>query len=191
MNKILLEIIGLSYSHSQSGAYALVLGNKGDKKCLPIIIGEHEAQSIAIAMEDFENKRPLTHDLFKSFATSFDISVTEVVITRFKDGLFFSELHCVKGGEEHIIDSRTSDAIAIALRFKSPIYAYAQVMEEAGIVIDEDELNAANEEVATDEYDYYSISDLENLLNEAIENEDYTTASKLRDIINDRKQKEI
>ena len=94
MNKILLDVIGLSFSHSQSGAYALMLGEKNDERRLPVIIGEHEAQSIAIAMENIKSRRPLTHDLFKTFATSFDINIKEVVINRFKEGLFFAELHC-------------------------------------------------------------------------------------------------
>ena len=194
MNSVLLDVIGITYSQSQSGAYALILGVKGDKKRLPIIIGEAEAQSIAIAIEGHETKRPLTHDLFKTFATSFDINITEVLINRFKDGLFYSELHCVKDGEESIIDARTSDAVAIALRFNAPIYANSQVIEEAGIVMDdieEDNDIDSNPDFDTDtdiDFERYSITELEQLLNEAIEVEDYTKASILRDIINDKKQ---
>lgn len=189
MNKILLEIIGLTYSHSQSGAYALILGEKGKKERLVIIIGEPEAQSIAIAMEGIENKRPLTHDLFKSLATSFDVNVNEVVINRFKEGIFYSELHCSKDGFSTTIDARTSDAIAIAIRFKCPIYTYPQIIEEAGFVIDDDETidhdSHNNEEMEA--YERYNISELEALLNDAIEDEDYASASILRDEINRRK----
>ena len=194
MNSVLLDVIGITYSQSQSGAYALILGVKGDKKRLPIIIGEAEAQSIAIAIEGHETRRPLTHDLFKTFATSFDINITEVLINRFKDGVFYSELHCVKDGEESIIDARTSDAVAIALRFNAPIYANSQVIEEAGIVMDdieEDNDIDSNPDFDTDtdiDFERYSITELEQLLNEAIEVEDYTKASILRDIINDKKQ---
>lgn len=181
MNKILLEIVGLSYSHSQSGAYALILGIKGEKTRLPIIIGEAEAQSIALAIEGYESRRPLTHDLFKTFATSFGINISEVIINKFKDGLFYSELHCIKDGEESVIDARTSDAVALALRFNAPIYANAQVIEEAGIVMDDFDTDADAD------LERYDIKELEQLLNEAIEVEDYSKASILRDIINEKK----
>ena len=186
MNKILLEVIGLSYSHSQSGAYALILGNKDDKTSLPIIIGEAEAQSIAIALEDIKSPRPLTHDLFKTFAQSFDINISEVIINRFKNGLFFSEMHCIKDGEESIIDARTSDAIAIALRFDAPIYARHQVIEEAGIMMED--LDSDSDSDFDGGFERYDISELELLLKEAIEVEDYQKASILRDLINERKQ---
>lgn len=195
MNKILLEVIGLSYTHSQSGAYALILGIKGDKTRLPIIIGEPEAQSIALAIEKQETRRPLTHDLFKTFAMSYDINITEVIINRFKDGLFYTELHCTKDGEESIIDARTSDAIAIALRFDAPIYAYHNVVEEAGIVMDDSDFDSDYDtnygegegQGESEGFDRYDISELEFLLKEAIEVEDYHKASVLRDIINDKK----
>lgn len=195
MNKILLEVIGLSYTHSQSGAYALILGIKGDKTRLPIIIGEPEAQSIALAIEKQETRRPLTHDLFKTFAMSYDINITEVIINRFKDGLFYTELHCTKDGEESIIDARTSDAIAIALRFDAPIYAYHNVVEEAGIVMDDSDFDSDYDtnygegqgQGESEGFDRYDISELEFLLEEAIEVEDYHKASVLRDIINDKK----
>lgn len=189
MNKILLEVIGLTYSNSQSGAYALIMGEKNAKLRLPIIIGEAEAQSIAIAIEGYENRRPLTHDLFKSFADNFNINITEVVINKFKEGLFFSELLCEKDGKTTIIDSRTSDAIAIALRFKCPIFTYQQVMEEAGIEIDDGTISGTDSETDIDNnsLEDYNISELEALLNEAIEDEDYAKASMLRDIINEKK----
>ncbi len=187
MNRILLNVIGITFSQSQSGAYALILGVKDDKTRLPIIIGEAEAQSIAIAIEGHTTKRPLTHDLFKTFATSFDINITEVVINRFKEGLFYSELHCVKDGEESIIDARTSDAIAIALRFGVPIYANYKVVEEAGIDMDDIDFDEDEGQGEGEGFDRYDISELEYLLNEAIEVEDYAKASVLRDIINDKK----
>ena len=199
MNKVLLNVIGITYSQSQSGAYALILEVNGDKLRLPIIIGEAEAQSIAIAIEGHETRRPLTHDLFKTFATSFDINITEVVINRFKDGLFYTELHCVKDGEESIIDARTSDAVAIALRFNAPIYANTQVVEEAGLIMDDlddfdtDTDTDTDADLDTDldtdlDFERYDITELEHLLKEAIEVEDYAKASVLRDIINDKKQ---
>lgn len=190
MNKILLEVAGLSYSHSQSGAYALFLKRNDDNNCLPIIIGEAEAQSIAVALENIENKRPLTHDLFKTFASTFDINISEVVINRFKNGIFYSELHCVKDSEEYIIDARTSDAVAIAIRFKAPIFTNHQVMEEAGIVLDDADFGSDSKLDADADSDSdadFDISELEILLQNAIEDEDYAQASKLRDIINEKK----
>ena len=203
MNKILLNVIGITYSQSQSGAYALLLEVKGEQTRLPIIIGEAEAQSIAIAIEGHETRRPLTHDLFKTFAKSYEINITEVVINRFKEGLFYSELHCVKDGEETIIDARTSDAVALALRFDAPIYANSQVVEEAGIIMDDIDLDDSDSDFDTDtdtntdfdtntdtDFERYDIKELEHLLKEAIEVEDYAKASVLRDIINDKKQRQ-
>lgn len=199
MNKILLNVIGITYSQSQSGAYALLLEVKGEQTRLPIIIGEAEAQSIAIAIERHETRRPLTHDLFKTFAKSYEINITEVVINRFKEGLFYSELHCVKDGEETIIDARTSDAVALALRFDAPIYANSQVVEEAGIIMDDIDLDDsdfdfdtdANTDTDTDtDFERYDIKELQHLLQKAIEDEDYARASVLRDIINDKKQRQ-
>ena len=199
MNKILLNVIGITYSQSQSGAYALLLEVKGEQTRLPIIIGEAEAQSIAIAIEGHETRRPLTHDLFKTFAKSYEINITEVVINRFKEGLFYSELHCIKDGEETIIDARTSDAVALALRFDAPIYANSQVIEEAGIIMDDIDLDDSDSDSDTDtdfdtntdtDFERYDIKELEHLLKEAIEVEDYAKASVLRDIINDKKQRQ-
>lgn len=191
MNKILLNVIGITYSQSQSGAYALLLEVNGDKMRLPIIIGEAEAQSIAIAIEGHETRRPLTHDLFKTFAKSYDINITEVVISSFREGVFYSELHCVKDGEETIIDARTSDAVALALRFDAPIYANSQVVEEAGIVMDDidfdDDIDTDNDTDNDNDLGRYDIKELEHLLQKAIEVEDYAKASVLRDIINEKK----
>ena len=199
MNKILLNVIGITYSQSQSGAYALLLEVKGEQTRLPIIIGEAEAQSIAIAIEGQETRRPLTHDLFKTFAKSYEINITEVVINRFKEGLFYSELHCIKDGEETIIDARTSDAVALALRFDAPIYANSQVIEEAGIIMDDIDLDDEGDDADTDtdtnfdtdtDFERYDIKELQHLLQKAIEDEDYAKASVLRDIINDKKQRQ-
>ena len=193
MNKILLNVIGITYSQSQSGAYALLLEVKGEQTRLPIIIGEAEAQSIAIAIEGHETRRPLTHDLFKTFAKSYEINITEVVINRFKEGLFYSELHCVKDGEETIIDARTSDAVALALRFDAPIYANSQVVEEAGIIMDDIDLDDSDSDFDADtdtDFERYDIKELQHLLQKAIEDEDYARASVLRDIINDKKQRQ-
>ena len=199
MNKILLNVIGITYSQSQSGAYALLLEVKGEQTRLPIIIGEAEAQSIAIAIEGHETRRPLTHDLFKTFAKSYEINITEVVINRFKEGLFYSELHCIKDGEETIIDARTSDAVALALRFDAPIYANSQVIEEAGIIMDDIDLDDEGDDADTDtdtdfdtntDFERYDIKELQHLLQKAIEDEDYAKASVLRDIINDKKQRQ-
>ena len=203
MNKILLNVIGITYSQSQSGAYALLLEVKGDQTRLPIIIGEAEAQSIAIAIEGHETRRPLTHDLFKTFAKSYEINITEVVINRFKEGLFYSELHCIKDGEETIIDARTSDAVALALRFDAPIYANSQVVEEAGIIMDDIDLDDSDSDSDSDadsdadtnsdsdtDFERYDIKELQHLLQKAIEDEDYAKASVLRDIINDKKQRQ-
>ena len=194
MNKILLEVFGLTFSDSQSGAYALILRAKTEKKHLPIIIGEAEAQSIAIALEGHENRRPLTHDLFKSFANAFDIDIVEVVINRFKEGLFYSELHCMKDGESFVIDSRPSDAIALAVRFNCPIFTYPQVMEEAGIEIKEEREQERGRGQERDDFNTednlsrYKVSELKLMLEDAIEREDYQMASLLRDEINSRKE---
>lgn len=156
---------------------------------LPIIIGEAEAQSIAIALEGFQNKRPFTHDLFKSFATTFDINIKEVIVNNFKEGIFYSELHCIKDDEEYILDARTSDAVALAIRFKCPIFTYQNILNEVGIIIDDDDIaNEIDEEDYTGDYDRYESWELESLLKDAVENEDYATASILRDEINKRKE---
>jgi len=133
MQKIELKIVGLSYSHSQSSAYALILGEASGNRRLPIIVGGLEAQAIAIEVEKLKPARPLTHDLFKTFAETFDIEIREVVINKFHEGIFYSILVCDKDGETIEIDSRTSDAVAIALRFDSPIYTYESIMSVGGI----------------------------------------------------------
>jgi len=194
MKKLKLEIVGMSYSQSQSGAYALILGVVGGKMRLPIIIGGFEAQAIAIELEKMKPARPLTHDLFKRFADEFDITIQEVIINRFEDGIFYSLLVCKKGDETIYIDSRTSDAVALALRFGSPIYANKAVIDEAGIHMDEDEAGKETSDVIEDEiaspYEDLSLKELEEALKKAVEEENYEEASKIRDEIK-RKKNEL
>jgi bifunctional DNase/RNase len=197
MEKIQLEIIGMSYSQSQSGAYALILGELNGKRRLPIIIGGFEAQSIAIELEKIKTPRPLTHDLFKSLATSFNISINEVIINKFSEGVFYAILVCGDGTNELEIDSRTSDAIAIALRFHCPIYTFENIMASAGIMIDEEtEKKQTSQKSQTipshpreEEVSFSQLSHAEllEMLQSAVENEEYEKASKIRDELNKRK----
>ena len=203
MKKIGLDIIGLSYSQTQSGAYALVLGEKNGDRRLPIIIGGFEAQAIAIELENMTPSRPLTHDLFKTFATTFSIEVKEVIIYNLVEGIFFAKLICEQNGKTQEIDARTSDSIALAVRFNCPISTYEFILSSAGIILEEgiDELKAEHEEPEGDDIPFEetssektkSISDLsskelETALQDALENEDYENASKLRDELNKRNQ---
>ena len=189
MSLIKLTIKGISYSQTQSGAYALVLSEMEGTRTLPIIIGAFEAQSIAIALEkEIRPPRPLTHDLFKTFADRFTIAVKQVIIHKLVDGVFYSSLVCEKDGEEEVIDTRTSDAIALAVRFNAPIYTYENILDKAGIylkldeelIIEEDleseeiEFSLEEEEVAAqDRYASLSLQELHDQLNEAVANEDY------------------
>jgi len=195
--KIRLDIIGLSYSQTQSGAYALVLGEAEGKRRLPIIIGGPEAQSIAIELEKMQPTRPLTHDLFKSFAESFRISVKEVVIYNLVEGIFFAELVCQSDtGEIQKIDSRTSDAIAIAARFNCPVYTYEFILSSAGIIMEEGGAFPEKEELEkktpkagkSEKYSELSTDELKQMLKEAIEDEAYEKASSIRDELNKRKE---
>lgn len=199
MEKIKLEIAGLSYSQTQSGAYALVLSESIGKRRLPIIIGGFEAQAIAIELEKMTPSRPLTHDLFKNFAELFKINLTEVIIYNLVEGIFFAKLICEHKGKEIEIDSRTSDAIALAVRFGCPIYTYEFVLSSAGIILDDDEIEGEEtegetspeiniEEISQNPVDRMSLKDLKKQLKEAIEKEDYENASRLRDEINKRKE---
>ncbi len=186
-----MEIVGLSYSQTQNGAYALVLSELGGKRRLPIIIGGFEAQAIAIELEKMTPNRPLTHDLFKSFSLSFGIALTEVVIYNLQEGVFFAKLIFHKDGLVSEIDARTSDAIALAVRFHCPIYTFESILSSAGILSDEMMLEDEHEEhtdspQAFSEFQQLSKEELENALQEAIENEDYERASLLRDEINKR-----
>ena len=199
MKKVELEIAGLSYSHTQSGAYALVFNEAEGNRRLPIIIGGTEAQAIAIELEGMTPSRPLTHDLFKSFAEEFEFTVQEVLIYNLIEGIFFSKLICRnKEGNLIEIDSRTSDAVAIAVRFACPIFTYEFILTSAGIVLDDDgeeqslsdSSGAGSSESVPIEIEesestpQKSIEELEQELNEAIEAEDYEKASQLRDQIN-------
>lgn len=188
----------MSYSQSQSGAYALILGVVGMEKRLPIIIGGFEAQAIAIELEKMKPTRPLTHDLFKNFAIHFGIEIIEVVINKFEEGIFFSKLVCKKDNDIHEIDSRTSDAIALALRFGCPIYAFESIIDEAGIFMDKEhgeevsvedkDMNIPHEE-EPGAYAEFLLEELEQKLKKAIDDENYEEAAHLRDEIKRRKKK--
>lgn len=184
----------MSYSQSQSGAYALILGVVGGKRRLPIIIGGFEAQAIAIELEKMKPTRPLTHDLFKNFAIHFGINIKEVIINKFEEGIFFSQLICDLDGVESTIDSRTSDAVALAIRFNCPIYAYENILEEAGIVMDDDEeesvegkVEQKGETTLHGRFEDYLLEELEEMLKKAVDDENYEEASKIRDEIRKRK----
>ncbi|MCK0161750.1 bifunctional nuclease family protein [Allomuricauda sp. F6463D] len=209
MSLVRLKIKGISYSQTQNGAYALILNEEeGDRK-LPIVIGAFEAQSIAIALEkEIKPPRPLTHDLFKNFADRFKIIVKQVIIHKLVDGVFYSSLICERGEDEEIIDARTSDAIALALRFNAPIFTYKTILDKAGIFLkfsskekDEDdndsimvdeilqEGEAVELESGTETHGYreMSLQELHKELDKAVLNEDYEKAAKLRDEISKRK----
>lgn len=194
MKKIKLEIVGMSYSQSQSGAYALILGVSGENRRLPIIIGGFEAQAIAIELEKMKPTRPLTHDLFKNFASHFDIRISEVIINKFEEGIFFSTLMCEQYGKTTEIDSRTSDAVALAIRFSCPIYALDEIIEEAGIVmedepvIEEDGIIEPEAKPTISKYEDYLQEELDDMLKKAIGDEDYEEASRLRDELKRRKK---
>jgi len=186
MKKIGLDVIALTFSHSQSGAYALILGDKNTNLKLPIIIGNVEAQSIEMAVEGKAGKRPMTHDLFKTFADNYGIDVKEVVINRFKEGVFFSQLVCEKDGETSVFDARPSDSVALAVRFGCLIFTTQEVMDEAGLVMDDLFEQDPNDGIEPGEH---SVEELKELMAKAVEDEDYELASKLRDEINMREIK--
>ena len=195
MNKVNLEIVGLTYSESSTGAYVLILGDKLSQRRLPIVIGSAEAESIAVGIEKHRNGRPHTHDLFLRFAKEFGIEIMEVVINRFRDGIYYAMLVCKQGDDLTMVDARPSDAIAIAVRVGCEIYAYESVMEEAGIIMEgmetptdsNSEEAPINKGVGTASLDQLDLETLENLLQEAIDNEDYMKAAEIRDEINRRK----
>ena len=196
MDKIKLEIAGLSYSQTQSGAYALVLAEANGKRRLPIIIGGFEAQAIAIELENMTPSRPLTHDLFKNFAEQYQININEIIIYNLVEGIFFAKLYCEQNGVEIQIDSRTSDAIALAVRFECPIYTYEFVLSQAGIILEDEENSEDESDLIDEEYDMddfnadpverLTLSELELKLKESIDNEDYEAASRIRDEIKRR-----
>jgi bifunctional DNase/RNase len=195
MEKIKLDIAGLSYSQTQSGAYALVLSEVIGKRRLPIIIGGFEAQAIAIELEKMTPSRPLTHDLFKNFSDHFKINLIEVIVYNLVEGIFFAKLICEQNGKEVEIDSRTSDAIALAVRFESPIYTYEFVLNSAGIILDEDKDDKDEiapeislEEITKKPSERMTLKDLKKHLKNSIDNEDYEAASRFRDEINNRQE---
>lgn len=202
MSLIQLNIKGISYSQTQSGAYALVLSEVEGTRTLPIIIGAFEAQSIAIALEtEIRPPRPLTHDLFKTFSDTFDIRIKEVIIHKLVDGVFFSSLVCERDGDEKVIDTRTSDAIAIAVRYNAPIYTYENILDKAGIYLKVEEelaieqntdpsnisleLEDVDEEKKSD-FSSLSLDELHKQLNNEVANENYELAAKIRDEISKR-----
>lgn len=191
MNKVTLEIKELLYSQGSSGAYVLIMEDKTSRRQLPIVIGTSEAQSIALGLEGNQPSRPLTHDLFKRFALNYDVDLTEVVITRFLDGVFYATLICKQGDDISMIDARPSDAIALAVRFGCPISAYESVMQEAGIETEDlDKVEEPNpeptEEAQSDNLEDLSVEQLQQLLDLAIEEENYEKAAQLRDLINSK-----
>ncbi|MFM1744152.1 MAG: hypothetical protein RLZZ630_89 [Bacteroidota bacterium] len=206
MKKIKLEIIGLSFSQTQTGAYALILGEEEGTRRLPIIIGGFEAQAIAVELENMQPSRPLTHDLFRNFAIEFNISIDEVVVYNLKEGIFYSKLICTnEAGEVKEIDARTSDAIAMAVRFNCPIYTYEFILSSAGMVLEENDEAEPAEEGAGDKprkksekklppvakesgLSALGLEELKQALMKAIDEEDYEQASKIRDELNKRKQ---
>lgn len=206
MSLVRLNIKGISYSQTQNGAYALILSEVEGERKLPIVIGAFEAQSIAIALEkEIKPPRPLTHDLFKNFADRFDIVVKQVIIHKLVDGVFYSSLICERDKIEEIIDARTSDAIALALRFQAPIFTYKNILDKAGIYLKtdkkEEEEEQEKEDIIVDElfsneieikaespdYKKLSLNELNNMLDQAVKNEDYEKAARIRDEISKRK----
>jgi len=201
MKKVKLDIVGLSYSQTQSGAYALVLGEVNGRRRLPIIIGAFEAQAIAIEIEKMTPSRPLTHDLFKTFAQTYKIEIKEILIYNLVDGVFFAKLICTNGDQTEEIDARTSDAIALAVRFNAAIYTYEFILSSAGIVIEGNDFlfleNMDNlskehgqEDIGTSipgtNYGSLSLEELNQKLQEAIAEEAYEKAARIRDELNKR-----
>jgi len=188
--------MGISYSQTQSGAYALILIEENGDRRIPIIIGGFEAQAIVIKLENLDPPRPLTHDLFKKFADEFNISIIEVMIYKLEEGVFFSKLVCNNGEKEYSIDSRTSDAVAIALRFGCPIFITEEILTKAGITVNptDSEISSVNEvdsffEPEKAKYDNYSDEELYKMIDEAVKTEDYERAAAVRDEIEKRKKK--
>ncbi len=207
MSLVKLSIKGISYSQTQNGAYALILNEVDGERKLPIVIGAFEAQSIAIALEkEIKPPRPLTHDLFKNFAERFDIVVKQVIIHKLVDGVFYSSLICERDKIEEIIDARTSDAIALALRFNAPIFTYKNILDKAGIYLKGNPLRSDKDSQEIEDvlsnpesfdleqesnqsgktYSNHSLEELNELLDQAVEHEDYEKAAKIRDEISKR-----
>ncbi|MEM9886881.1 MAG: bifunctional nuclease domain-containing protein [Bacteroidota bacterium] len=194
MKKIRLDIVALSHSVTQSHNYAVVLGEQQGSRRLPIVIGGFEAQAIAVAMERMTPNRPLTHDLFKNVLVTFDVTLEEIIINNLQDGIFYAKLVCLKDGEIIEIDSRTSDALAMAVRFECPIYTYEFILDRAGVVLEESEEGEEEAVVrraevsAVKRLSSYSVEELKQMLEEVLANEDYERAAEIRDEINRQSQ---
>jgi len=197
MKRVKLKVMGISYSQTQSGAYALLLIEENGERRIPIIIGGFEAQAIVIKLENLEPPRPLTHDLFKRFADQFNIAVIEVMIYKLEDGVFFSKLVCNNGDKEYSIDSRTSDAVAIALRFGCPIYISEDILEKAQLsnspsdadLASPDEPQSKKKEKS--KYGSFTDEELYKMIDEAVKKEDYEKAAAIRDEIDRRKRRKV
>ncbi|MCB9262573.1 MAG: bifunctional nuclease family protein [Flavobacteriales bacterium] len=201
MNKVQLEISGLVSGHtSKQTTYTLILGEVGGNRRIPVVIGAFEAQAIALVLEDIKPQRPLTHDLFKNLADSFDIDVLQIFISNLIEGVFYAKVVCLKENQEIEIDARTSDAVALAVRFNCPIFTTPQILDAVGIEPqqtedekpgrpeDSDDFDFMKDIVESDDYSGLDISDLEILLNEALQDEDYSKAAQIRDEIKRRKK---
>lgn len=196
MDRIKLKVLGLSYSMSQTGAYALILADESDLHRIPIIIGMPEAQSIAIQLEKLQPQRPLTHDLIKSLTDSLDVVLKEVFIYRLDAGIFYSELYFETSRDTIKIDSRTSDAVALALRYGCPVYTTREIVEKAGILVNQDireqqrgEIHSTVVNVEENQYKEYTVQELTRLMDEAIRKEDYEAASRYRDLLKTKENK--
>lgn len=199
MKKIELEIVALSHSITQTHSYAVVLGEVNGLRRLPIVIGGFEAQAIAVALEKMQPSRPLTHDLMKNFMNAFGIDLNEIIICDLQEGIFYSKLVCSSENDTVEIDSRTSDALALAVRFGCPIYTYENILESAGILMEDtstgkkkkvkQEATVETEGSGKEDLKTMSLEELNNLLNEVLESEDYIRAIAIRDEINNRKKK--
>ncbi len=196
MKRVKLKVLGISYSQTQSGAYALILVEENGERRVPIIIGGFEAQAIVIKLENLDPPRPLTHDLFRSFAAEFNVSIIEVMIYKLEEGVFYSRLLCNNGEKEISIDSRTSDAVALALRFACPIYITEEILEKAGITITPTEPDSLTEadpdnlfETGNSRFETYSDEELYKMIDEAVKTEDYERAASIRDELDKRKKK--
>ncbi len=189
--------MALSHSVTQSHNYAVVLGEEGGNRRLPIVIGGFEAQSIAVALENMTPNRPLTHDLFKNTLDAYDIILKEVLINNLLDGIFYAQLICEQEGRVMQIDARTSDAISMAVRYSCPIYTFDFIMESAGVVLDDEEEEPKETKQKrktarpkSTSMEDLSVDALENLLNEALQKEEYEKAAQIRDLISAKKSSE-
>jgi bifunctional DNase/RNase len=191
MKKIELEIVALSHSITQTHSYAVVLGEVNGLRRLPIVIGGFEAQAIAVALERMQPSRPLTHDLMKNFMMAFNIDLQEIIINDLQEGIFYSKLVCSTDKDTVEIDSRTSDAVALAVRFGCPIFTFDNILDSAGILMEEDDKKkkvvVSHSETGSSDLKKLSLPELENLLKEVLEHEDYIKAASIRDEINSRK----